>query len=548
MVGEIPTALVGVDVGTGSARAGVFLADGTLLATAKRALTLWHEPGDIVEQSGNQIWTAVCESVREAVAASGLPPGAIRGIGFDATCSLVAVKADGAPVPVGPSGEPERNVIVWMDHRSAAIAAEINAGKHRVLDHVGGRISPEMETPKLAWLKRHLPASFAAADHFFDLSDYLTWRSTGSAERSICTVTCKWTYLAHEKSWDEGYFRAIGLGELADEGFARIGTTIVPPGTAIGTGLTERAAADLGLAPGTAVAAALIDAHSGGIGTLGVEAEGIDPAIGSRLAYIFGTSACSMASAAEPIFVDGVWGPYFSAMVPGLWLTEGGQSAAGAALDHLVLLHPEAPAAAERAASDGVPLTEWLTRRAASRAGDASAVISLAGRVHVVPEFLGNRSPFADPEARAVIAGLGLERDEDSLVALYVAGLAGIGYGLRQLLERLRQRGIPVASIVASGGAARNAVVCQILADATATPVLIPAAEEPVLRGAAMLAAVAAATSQDLPTAMATMSGPALVLHPAGSDIAALHQRRYAAFEALQAAERRIRDGEEAGA
>ena len=398
---ETKVALVGVDVGTGSARAGVFLADGTLLATAKRPLTLWHEPGDIVEQSGNQIWTAVCESVREAVAASGLPPQAIRGIGFDATCSLVAVTGDGAPVAVGPSGDAERNVIVWMDHRSAAIAEEINAGHHRVLDHVGGRISPEMETPKLVWLKRHLPASFAAADHFFDLSDYLTWRSTGSTARSICTVTCKWTYLAHEKRWDEGYFRAIGLGSLADEGFARIGTEIVSPGTAIGTGLSDRAAADLGLAPGTAVAAALIDAHSGGIGTLGVEASGIDPAIGSRLAYIFGTSACSMASAAEPIFVDGVWGPYFSAMVPGLWLTEGGQSAAGAALDHLVLLHPEG-AGGRRAGGGG-----W---RAADGMADAQG-----GRE-------GGRGFRRDRACRPGACGAGVPRQS---VALRRSGRAG---------------------------------------------------------------------------------------------------------------------------
>ncbi len=232
--------LVGVDVGTGSARAGVFATDGTLLSVGKRVITLWHEPGEIVEQSGNDIWRAVCASVREAVAASGLPREAIAGIGFDATCSLVAVKADGEPVAVGPSGNPERNVIVWMDHRATAIAEEINAGGHRVLDYVGGRISPEMETPKLAWLKRNLPASFAAADHFFDLPDYLTWRSTGSTARSICTVTCKWTYLAHERRWDDGYFRAIGLGDLADEGFRRIGTEIVSPGTPLGSASPPR--------------------------------------------------------------------------------------------------------------------------------------------------------------------------------------------------------------------------------------------------------------------------------------------------------------------
>ena len=78
-------------------------------------------------------------------------------------------------------------------------------------------------------------------------TDFLTWRATGDLARSTCTVTCKWTYLAHERRWDESYFRAIGLGALADEGFARIGTEIVDPGTPLGQGLTADAAAELGL-------------------------------------------------------------------------------------------------------------------------------------------------------------------------------------------------------------------------------------------------------------------------------------------------------------
>jgi D-ribulokinase len=189
---------VGVDVGTGSARAGIFDATGVLLASAKRPITMWRETGDVVEQSGEQIWQAVSESVREAVAASGVSPSRIAGIGFDATCSLVAVASDGAPVTVSPSGDANRNVIVWMDHRAAGEADEINADRHDVLRYVGGVISPEMETPKLLWLKRHLPQSFAAAAHFFDLADYLTWRASASLARSMCTVTCKWTYLAHQ--------------------------------------------------------------------------------------------------------------------------------------------------------------------------------------------------------------------------------------------------------------------------------------------------------------------------------------------------------------
>ena len=361
--------VIGVDVGTGSARAGVFDLDGRLLATARQPISIWHEAGDVVEQSSEQIWQAVAESVREAVATAGLLAGDVLGIGFDATCSLVAVKDDGTPVSVSLSGDPARNIMVWMDHRAAGEAEEINAGAHDVLRYVGGRISPEMETPKLLWLKRRLPDSFAAADHFFDLADYLTWRASGSPARSTCTVTCKWTYLAHERRWDPGYFHAIGLGQLADEAFARIGTEVVAPGSPVGRGLSPAAAADLGLAAGTPVAASLIDAHAGGVGTLGASVEGTGSELGARLAYIFGTSACSMASATEPVFVPGVWGPYFSAMVPGLWLNEGGQSAAGAAIDHLLALHP---AAAEVAGDVSSPLGTGRSARTAPCPANAS--------------------------------------------------------------------------------------------------------------------------------------------------------------------------------
>src|SRR6185437_16387096 len=99
--------------------------------------------------------------------------------------------------------------------------------------------------------------------------------------------------------------------------------------------------------------ASLIDAHAGGIGAIGGRsAEGDDVNVCDRLAYLMGTSACIMATTSAPCFVPGVWGPYYSGMVPGLWLNEGGQSAAGAAIDHLVKSHPaygEAVAAAHAA-------------------------------------------------------------------------------------------------------------------------------------------------------------------------------------------------------
>src|ERR1700730_391196 len=135
-------ALIGVDVGTGSARAGVFDADGRLLASAKRPIAIWREAGEIVEQSSEDIWRATTGAVREAVAASGLPQDAFAGIGFDATCSLVVLDAAGAPLAVGPSGQAQRDVIVWMDHRATGEADRINGGGHDALRYVGGKISP----------------------------------------------------------------------------------------------------------------------------------------------------------------------------------------------------------------------------------------------------------------------------------------------------------------------------------------------------------------------------------------------------------------------
>src|SRR6185369_11831799 len=144
---------------------------------------------------------------------------------------------------------------------------------------------------------------------------------------------------------------AVGLSDLAAEGFARIGTDVRPMGERIG-GLTESAAKELGLVPGTAVGVSIIDAHAGGLGLLGAPLDGKAPdpeSLEARVALIGGTSTCHMAVSREPKFIRGVWGPYRSAMVPGLWLTEGGQSATGALIDHVISSHARGPELAEEA-------------------------------------------------------------------------------------------------------------------------------------------------------------------------------------------------------
>ncbi len=520
-------AFIGVDVGTSSARAGIFDEKGGLLATARHPITVWHEAGGVVEQSSSEIWDACSAAVRAAMADAAIPPAAVKGLGFDATCSLVVLDAAANPLTVSASGDERRNVIVWMDHRAIAEARQINDTLDEVLRYVGGSISPEMEIPKLLWLKRYLSSTYRSAGHFFDLADYLSFRATGSTARSICTLACKWNFLAHERRWSDSYFERIGLGALASDAYAKVGTEIVVPGTPLGAGLTRPAACDFGLLEGTPVGASLIDAHAGGVGTIGGRERSAEPVdVCRRLAYIMGTSACIMATTSEPCFVPGVWGPYYSGMVPGFWLNEGGQSAAGAAIDHLIRTHPAYNEAVATACAQGTEILEFLERRIVSRAQNPGEAALFARDIHVLPEFLGNRSPFADPDSRAIVAGMDLDTDIGSMERLFVAGLCGLAYGLADVVDAFRSHGVDSDLMVISGGAGKSSLVRQIMADTTGLTVAVPGTQEPVLLGAAMLGAVAGKCCGSISEAMASMSSIGCLSEPTAPGMVDFHRTK----------------------
>jgi D-ribulokinase len=532
-------AYIGVDVGTLSARAGVFDSVGRLLASARRPIAVWRERGDIVEQSSDNIWGAVTSAVRQAVEASGLPAESVRGMGFDATCSLVALDRNARPLSVSPTHAPERDVIVWMDHRAVDDSERINTGGHEVLRYVGGKISPEMHAPKLAWLARCKPETIGAAGHFFDLTDFLSFRATGSLIRSACPATCKFGYLAHETRWPDAFFDSVGLGFLKDENYARIGAKTAPPGAPLGRGLTPEAAATMGLRPGTAVGAGLIDAHAGAAGTLGARAGGVRADPRRRLALILGTSSSCMALADEPRFVDGIWGPHFGALTPNQWLIDGGQSAFGGAIDHLLRLHP---AFAELSARAEPQALHALEKEIVVRAGGLSEAALIAEGLHVLPDFIGSRSLSADAGVRGGVMGMDLREDAASLQEFYVAGLCGLAYGLADIVRKLEASGYEFDSIVVSGGAARSALIRQIIADVCGKAVVLPETPEPVLLGSAMVGAVAAGT-QTMASAMSSMSAIAPgAAAPAGGAIAAFHARKRRACEMLRRTEREIRE------
>jgi FGGY-family pentulose kinase len=529
---------LGVDVGTGSVRAGLFDASGTRCGLGVREIRTWREGADFVEQSSDDIWRAAGEAIRQALAAEKTDPARVRGVGFDATCSLVLLDDGDRPVSASPSGDEARNVIVWMDHRATDQARRINETRHEVLRYVGGVISPEMETPKLLWLAEKLPRAWAGAARFLDLPDFLSYRATGSDTRSLCTTACKWTYLGHEGKgglWSDDYFRRIGLGILVDEGYRRIGTRVRPMGERVGT-LTEASARELGLATGTPVAVSIIDAHAGGLGLLGATVDGVAPTretLEQRLALIGGTSTCHMAVSAEPRFVPGVWGPYFSAMVPGMWLTEGGQSATGALLDFVVKTHARGADLTREATAKGTSVFAILNDRLAELGRGSALPAALTRGVHVLPDHHGNRSPRADPTLRGMVSGLSLDDSVDALAVLYLATVQALAHGTRHILDALRAQGYATTMILACGGDTKNPLFLREHADVTGCRIVLPEEPEAVLLGSAMLGAVAASDQATLIDAMGAMSRAGSVIKPQGSAVRAFHDAKHAVFQRM---------------
>ncbi|PWA92856.1 FGGY family of carbohydrate kinase [Artemisia annua] len=546
---------LGIDVGTGSARAGLFDEAGKLLGSASSPIQIWKE-GDCVEQSSTDIWLAICTAVKRALSLSDVAGEEVTGIGFAATCSLVAVDSEGQPVTVSWSGDTRRNVIVWMDHRAVKQAERINSCNSPVLQYCGGSISPEMQPPKLLWVKENLQESWSMAWRWMDLSDWLSYRATGDDTRSMCTTVCKWTYLGHAhmqhidennsrdmeaNGWDDDFWEEIGLGDLVDGHHSKIGRSVAFPGHALGSGLTPDAAKELGLVAGTPVGTSLIDAHAGGVGVMesvpDSEAnESDDDAICRRMVLVCGTSTCHMAVSRSKLFIPGVWGPFWSAMVPEYWLTEGGQSATGALLDYIVDNHGASAHLANRAASKNISLFQMLNDLLANMMSDRGIpfIAALTSDLHVLPDFHGNRSPIADPNAKGIICGLNLDTSENQLALQYFATVQGLAYGTRHIIEHCNEHGHKIDTLLASGGLSKNSLFIQEHADITGCSIILPRESESVLLGAAILGAVAAKKYPGLRGAMKALNAAGLVIHPSKDPrVKKYHDAKYRIFRQL---------------
>lgn len=304
-------------------------------------------------------------------------------------------------------------------------------------------------------------------------------------------------------------------------------------GELIGT-LSEKAAADMGLPAGIAVGSGVIDAYAGWIGTVGAKVnltgDQLDASMPkndvsqafTRLAAVAGTSTCHLAMSEKPVFVNGVWGPYRDVLIPDYWVAEGGQSATGELLKHVIETHPAHQEAMSVAETFNTNIYEYLNEhlREMKERLNAPTISYLGRHFFFYGDLFGNRSPVADPDMKGSVIGLSSDKSLDGLALYYYATMEFIALQTHQIIETMNKSGHIISSIFMSGSQCQNNVLMALMATACDMPVLIPRyVHAAVVHGAAMLGAKAASTDKDgksepLWDIMDRMSKPGKAVYP----------------------------------
>lgn len=520
----MPTAALGLDLGTQSARALVVdLATGTALGAAEAPYargtrTDPHDP-DVARQHPLDHLAAAGAAGRAALAAArGQGPVDVVGIGVDTTGSTpLPVDARLQPLAGDPrfADDPAAWAWLWKDHSAKAEAAEITGlareRRPHYLARCGGTYSSEWYWAKVLHARRVAPRVFAAAHAWLECCDFVVAWLTGAAglaalPRSVCAAGHKGLHAPDWAGLPDAEFLA-GLDPSLAGLRARLEGPFAPAGRSAGR-LAAAPAAALGLAPGIPVSVGALDAHLGAVGA-GI-AEG-------DLVKVLGTSTCDMAVARLDRLpgIEGISGIVRDSIVPGLVGFEAGQSAVGDLFDWCALGLSGAG-------------HEALQHEAARMPPGASGLLALDWHN-------GNRCVLVDPELSGLVVGLSLQTRP---AELYRALVEATAFGARVILERLVSGGVPARRLIACGGIAQKSpLVLQVLADVLARPVLVAGAGETCALGAAICGAVAGGWFPDVTTAQRSLCpAPARAYAPDPASVPVyerlhrLYQRLHDAF------------------
>jgi L-ribulokinase len=493
---------VGVDFGTMSGRALVVrVRDGhelasvehayehgvvadTLPGSARRLPPQWalQVPGDYV----NVLRTAV----PQAIAAAGVDPAEVIGIGTDFTaCTMVPVRDDGTPLcELDEFGDrPHAYAKLWRHHSPQSQADRINAiAAQRAeawLPRYGGLISSEWEFAKALEILEEDPEVYRAMDHFVEAADWIVWQLCGSYVRNACSAGYKG--ILQDGRYPSRDFLAELNPEFADFVTEKLDHQIGNLGERAGS-LSAEAARWTGLPEGIPVAVGNVDAH-----VTVAAADALQP---GQLVLIMGTSTCHVMNSEVLREVPGMCGVVDGGISSGTWGYEAGQSGVGDIFGWFV-----DNCVPERYQIDarrlGRSVHEHLTDLASHQQVGEHGLVALDWHS-------GNRSVLVNHELSGVMIGQTLQT---TCVDMYRALLEATAFGTRMIVETFVDSGVPVTELVVAGGLLKNHLLMQIYADAVGLPLsVVPSTQAPAL-GAAIHAAAAAGAYADVPSAAKQM-------------------------------------------
>lgn len=434
--------VVGVDLGTTSTKAVAFAA-GRVVAAASHGYPLDEpEPGHAV-QDPELIVAAVRAAVHDVVAQVGQER--VAGLSFSAAMhSLLGLDADGAPLTT---------VVTWADTRASAQAARLRAADGGLALHrrTGTPLHPMSPLPKLVWFREEDPELFAAVRTWVGIKEYVLLRLCGSlvVDHSIASATGLLDLAALD--WDA---EALALAGVTPDQLPTL-----TPTTTVLPGLLPAAAAAVGLAPDTPV---VVGAADGPLANLGVGA--VLPGVA---ACSVGTSGALRVVVDRPV-VDPRGRVFCYALTPGRWVVGGAINNGGVVLQW----------AGDALAPDlGPDAEEELL-------GLAAQVPAGSGGLLMLPYLLSERAPHWSAVPRAAFVGLTRAHGRAHLLR---AALEGVALQLAVVLDSLRDAGLEVTQIRATGGAMRSELWREVLAGAFGLRVDLMASEEGSAFGAAVL-------------------------------------------------------------
>jgi xylulokinase len=435
------------DLGTSGNKATLFDADGQLVGSAFAPYATAYPQPNWAEQEPEDWWRAVCATTRELLASSRVAPDTIGAVGFSGMMM--------GCLPVDGGGTPLRNCIIWADQRAQVEAQAVAdaCGADEVYLRCGHRTSPAYCAPKILWVRTHQPEIYGATAKFLVPKDYIVHKLTGVFATDYSDASGTLLFDLIGRCWHAPFLRALGLdaGQLP---------TPHPSNAVVGE-VTPAAATATGLAAGTPVVIGGGDGSCAGVGA-GV----IEP--GSAYCVI-GTSAWISISTLAPLPDPFQRTMTFHHVHPQRYAPMGVQQMAGGAREW-----------AWKALDSG-GLLDLDEAAAKAEAG--------AGRLLFLPYLMGERSPWWNPLARGAYVGLAMQHGKPEMAR---AVLEGVAYGLRQILDVLRQQAAGITSMRLIGGGGKSRLWRQILADVFQLPIhMLELKGEATSWGAAVAAGVA---------------------------------------------------------